>query len=243
MRSSVAGKSAPSRGNDSSLLLRLRRELRRVADPHNAPAMQAYMKSAMLYHGVPAPLLRQSCKKIFADVDLATREAWRAMVLQLWRGARYREERHAAIALTGDVRAAGFQTPREMPLYEEMIVTGAWWDYVDEIAARRVGPILREYPEPMRKKMLLWCASKNIWKRRTSILCQLKFKQNTDLDLLYACIEPSLDSKEFFLRKAIGWALRQYAWTDPAEVARYVRRHANRLSALSRREALKNVGV
>lgn len=243
MSASVARDHARGRGNDSSLLRSLRRELRRVADPRKAPAMQAYMKSAMPYHGVPAPLLRQSCKKIFAEVDLATRGAWRAKVLQLWRSARYREERYAAIALTGDARAARFQTPQEMPLYEEMIVTGAWWDYVDEIAGRRIGPILRKYPAPMRKKMLVWSRSKNLWKCRTSILCQLGFKQGTDLDLLYACIEPSLDSKEFFLRKAIGWALRQYAWTDPAEVKRYVRRHANRLSALSRREALKNVAM
>ncbi len=93
----------------------------------------------------------------------------------------------------------------------------------------------------MKKKMLAWSKSGNLWKRRTSIICQLGFKENTDLDLLYACIEPSLDSKEFFLRKAIGWALRQYAWTDAAEVKRYVRRNRTRLSGLSQREALKNV--
>ncbi len=241
MKSSKALKPAPRQERASSFLLRLRRELRRIADPRKAPGMQAYMKSVMPYHGVPAPLLRQSCKKIFAEMDLATREAWREKVLQLWRGAGYREERYAAIALCGDRRAAGFQTPGEMPLYEEMIVTGAWWDYVDEIAGKRVGPILREFPAPMRKKMLAWAASDNIWKRRTSILCQLSFRQKTDLDLLYACIEPSLDSREFFLRKAIGWALRQYAWTDPAEVKRYVRRHQDQLSSLSQREALKNV--
>lgn len=94
---------------------------------------------------------------------------------------------------------------------------------------------------PMRKKMLVWSKSDNLWKRRTSILCQLKFKQETDLDLLYSCIEPSLDSKEFFLRKAIGWALRQHAWTDPAAVRMYVRSHKERLSSLSQREALKNI--
>ena len=67
-------------------------------------------------------------------------------------------------------------------------------------------------------------------------------KARTDLDLLYACIEPSLDSREFFLRKAIGWALRQYARTDPAEVRRYVAAHTARLSSLSQREALKRIG-
>jgi 3-methyladenine DNA glycosylase AlkD len=93
----------------------------------------------------------------------------------------------------------------------------------------------------MRRRMLSWSTSTDLWKRRTSILCQLGFKAETDLDLLYACIEPSLGSPEFFLRKAIGWALRQYAWTDDAEVKRYVRLHRARLSALSYREALKNI--
>ena len=84
--------------------------------------------------------------------------------------------------------------------------------------------------------------SDNLWKRRTSIICQNTFKAETDLALLYACIEPSLASREFFLRKAIGWALRQYAWTDPDEVVRYVAAHEHELSGLSKREALKNVG-
>ena len=74
----------------------------------------------------------------------------------------------------------------------------------------------------------------------SAILLQLGFKRTTDLDLLYACIQPSLASREFFLRKAIGWALRQYAWTDPEEVARYVSEHVTELSRLSKREALKN---
>jgi len=225
----------------SPLLERVQRELRRVGDPRKAPIMQAYMKSTMPYHGIQSTLLKQTCRALFADIELPTRQVWREMVLELWRGAEHREERYAAIALTGHKRAAAFQVPAEMPLYEEMIVSGAWWDYVDDVASHRVGPILRNHPAPMRKKMLQWSRSANMWKRRTSIICQLGFKQNTDLDLLYACIEPSIESKEFFLRKAIGWALRQYAWTDPNEAKRYVRRNKDRLSGLSQREALKNV--
>jgi 3-methyladenine DNA glycosylase AlkD len=129
-----------------------------------------------------------------------------------------------------------------MKMYEELIITGAWWDYVDDIASHRVGPILRDHPAPMRRRMLTWSKSSNLWKRRTAILCQLGFKAETDLELLYACIAPSLDSREFFLQKAIGWALRQYAWTDGGEVKKYVRLNHTRLSALSRREALKNIG-
>jgi 3-methyladenine DNA glycosylase AlkD len=92
----------------------------------------------------------------------------------------------------------------------------------------------------MKKRMLIWSTDRDMWKRRSAILCQIRKKAATDLDLLYACIAPSIGSKEFFLRKAIGWALRQYAWTDPREVVRYVKAHPE-LSGLSKREALKNV--
>jgi 3-methyladenine DNA glycosylase AlkD len=225
----------------SPLLVNLRRQLRRVADPRKAPTMQAYMKSAMPYHGVQTPVLVQTCKQLFRKIDLANPQIWRAYVEQLWRGATHREERYAAILLTGDKRAARFQTPAAMRLYEEIVVTGAWWDYVDAIASKRVGPILRNHPAPMEPIILAWSKSGNLWKRRASILCQLSFKNHTNLELLYACIEPSMDSKEFFLRKAIGWALRQHARTDPREVEHYVRQNTDRLSNLSKREALKNL--
>jgi 3-methyladenine DNA glycosylase AlkD len=224
------------------LLPRLRKALRQSADPVKALSMQAYMKSAMPYHGVPTPLLRQICKVAFDDVEFPTALEWQGQVLGLWREARYREERYAALHLTQDKRALRYQTPTAMRIYEEMIVTGAWWDYVDEIASNRVGPILREHPASMARKMLAWSNSDDMWKRRTAILCQLGSKTHTDLALLYACIEPSFGSQEFFLRKAIGWALRQYARTDAAEVKGYVRRNRDRLSALSVREALKHIG-
>jgi len=223
------------------LLPKLRKALRQVGNQVKASAMQAYMKSAMPYHGVPTPLLRQVCKATFADVQFSTAAHWQSQVLDLWRGARFREERYSALYLAGDRRATPFQTPSAMKMYEELIVTGAWWDYVDDIASHRVGPILRDYPAPMRRKMLTWSKSNNLWKRRTAIICQLGFKAETDFDLLYACIEPSLGSREFFLQKAIGWALRQYAWTDGAEIKKYVRLNRTRLSALSCREALKNL--
>jgi 3-methyladenine DNA glycosylase AlkD len=223
------------------LLRKLRKALHRAGDPARAPIMQAYMKSAMPYHGVPTPVLRQVCKTTFADVHYATASQWQAQVLDLWRNARFREERYAALYLAGDKRGQPFQTLSAVKMYEELIVTGAWWDYVDDIASHRIGPILRDYPAPMRRKMLTWSKSNNLWKRRTAIICQLGFKSETDLQLLYACIEPSLGSREFFLQKAIGWALRQYAWTDSAAIKKYVRLNRTRLSALSCREALKNI--
>ena len=227
----------------SSLLSHIRRELKNVADPDRSAAAQAYMKSAMPFYGVGATDLRRVCKAVFREHPIESAESWRADVLGLWRGAKFREERYAAIELSGDRRARAFQRMNALPMYEEMIVTGAWWDLVDALASHRLGDILRNDPAPMRRTILAWSRDRDMWKRRSSILCQLRFKQDTDLELLYACIEPSLSSKEFFLRKAIGWALRQYAWTDAGEIVRYVRKHENELSGLSKREALKNVPV
>jgi 3-methyladenine DNA glycosylase AlkD len=223
------------------LLSQLRTALQQAGDPIKAPVMQAYMKSTMPYHGVATTPLRQICKTTFAHLQFSTADDWRAQVLHLWRNARFREERYAALYLAGDKRAQAFQSLSAMPLYEELVVTGAWWDYVDDIASHRVGPILGRHPAPMRRKMLSWSKARNMWKRRTAIICQLGFKEETDLQLLYACIEPSLGSREFFLQKAIGWALRQHAWIDGAEIRNYVRRNRSRLSALSCREALKNL--
>jgi len=219
----------------------LRAELARAADPKKTAAMQAYMKSTMPYYGVQTPAQRAITGRLFAAHRFETAAGWRAACLKIWREAKYREERYAAVELTGFKYYREWQTLQTLPMYEEMIVAGAWWDYVDAIASARLGPLLRRYPAPMRKKMLQWSRSPNLWKRRSAILCQLSFKTETDLDLLYAAIEPSLASQEFFLQKAIGWALRQYAWTDAREVRRYVRANAMRLSALSKREALKNI--
>src|SRR4029079_17906037 len=116
-----------------------------------------------------------------------------------------------------------------------LIVTGAWWDYVDAIAGQRFWAILGNERKAMKAAMLRWATDDNMWNRRSATLCQLRAKAETDLDFLSACIAPSIGSSEFFLRKAIGWALRQYAWTDPEAVVRYVEGHPQ-LSGLSKRE-------
>jgi 3-methyladenine DNA glycosylase AlkD len=183
----------------------------------------------------------RALRKVFVARTLPDAETWTATALTLWREAEYREERYAAIDLTGHRTYRAFQTPHALDMYEEMIVTGRWWDYVDEIASRRVGPLLRAHPGVIRPVMLRWSRDEDLWRRRTSIICQLSFKDATDLDLLYTCIDANLADRDFFIRKAIGWALRQYAWTDPAEVRRFVTARGDTLSSLSRREALKNI--
>lgn len=218
-------------------------ELRTIAESARAPAMQAYMKSEMPYLGVSAVPLRRACKALFAGLTWPDSAAWQADVLAIWRSAEFREQRYAAIELT-DVRTArAFQTIAALPMYEEMIVTGAWWDHVDNIAGPRFWLLLQNDRAAMTRAMRAWAHDGDMWKRRGAIICQLHAKAATDLDLLYAAIEPSLESKEFFLRKAIGWALRQYARVDPAEVRRYVTANEARLSGLSRREALKRIGA
>jgi 3-methyladenine DNA glycosylase AlkD len=226
----------------STFLPTLRRALAGAADPTRAPAMQAYMKSAMPYHGVPVPAVRTICRELFAEASFTDGDSFRDEVLALWHGAEFREERYAAIALTGHRAARSFQTLDALPMYEELIVTGAWWDYVDEVAGHRIGPLLEKHPREMSTTLRTWSRGADLWKRRTSIIAQLFFREATDLALLYDCIAPSLASKEFFLRKAIGWALRQHAKHDPDEVRRYVKEHAAELSPLSRREALKHLG-
>jgi 3-methyladenine DNA glycosylase AlkD len=226
----------------SPLAARIRSGLAEIADPERAPAMQAYMKSAMPYLGVSTAPRRVFCKTLFADLAWDDAAAWQADVLEVWRGAQFREERYCALELTRVRAARRFQTVDALPLYEEMIVTGAWWDFVDEIAGNRLGPILRADPAAMKPAMLEWACCADMWKRRSAILCQLGAKEATDAAFLFACIAPSLSSKEFFLRKAIGWALRQYARTDPLLVADYVARHAGELSSLSKREAMKHIG-
>ena len=202
--------------------------------------MQRYMKSELPFRGVQAPDQRRIFRDAFRAHPLEHCDDWRDAVLELWRGARKREERYAAIGLLGQRAYAPYRTLDLLPVLEELVVDGAWWDFVDAIATHRLRELLDRYPKPMTKEMRAWSRDRDLWKRRSSILCQVGRKAKTDLTLLFACIEPNLADREFFIRKAIGWALRDYAWHDLDTVERWVGENESRLSGLSRREALKN---
>ncbi|MEV0620388.1 DNA alkylation repair protein [Nonomuraea sp. NPDC050404] len=219
----------------------VRLALQEAAEPGKSETMRAYMKSDMPFLGVQAVPRRAALRKVFSEHRLDTAPEWRRAVLTLWREAEYREERYAAVELSGHHFYREYQTLYTVPMYEEMIVSGAWWDLVDELATHRIGGLLTAYPDSMRPLMLQWAHDGDLWKRRTAILCQNRFKSRTDTALLYACIEPSLSDNDFFARKAIGWALREYAKSNPGEVIRYVK--AKGITGLSRREALKNLPV
>lgn len=198
------------------------------------------MKSAMPFHGTPAKEVKRIATALFAELELASEAAYVEAVRELWRGATHREERYLAIQLTRHRKGGRkFRAMTTLPLYEEMIVSGAWWDFVDDLAAHAVGDLGLAHRSELTKAMRAWSRDADLWKRRTSILHQLRYRDKIDLALLAHCIEGSIADKDFFARKAIGWALRQHAKVDPQWVRAYVEKNAARLSGLSKREALK----
>ena len=229
-------------GAGDRLIAAIRDGLAAAADPKRAPGMQAYMKSAMPYRGVTSPINKPIFKKAIEDHPLPDAVAWASAVRRLFHEASYREEWYGALALLDHRLYRDHRTLSALPLYEELIVGGAWWDVVDEVATGSLRELLVAHPEEMGKQMRKWSLAPNLWKRRGSIICQVGRRRTIDLRLLYDCIEPNLGDRDFFIRKAIGWALRDYAWVDPAEIVRYVAQKEAQLSGLSRREALKNVG-
>lgn len=227
---------------DGALLDAVRKGLATVGDPAKAPEMQAYMKSAMPFHGVQRAQLRALCRELFASHPLPDRTSFVATVLALWREATHREERYVAIELTGDGRYAEYQTPTLVTdLYEELVVTGAWWDLVDDVAIRRIGPILRAAPSEVTPLMRAWATDADLWKRRSAVICQIGSKEQTDRDLLTYVIDHTMADEDFFIQKAIGWALREYGKRATTWVRAFVGHREPSLSALSQREALKHI--
>ncbi len=216
----------------------IRAALPGAADPTLAPQMQAYMKSEMPYLGVRVPQVRKLVATQLHLYPPVTVDTLGLAAATLWREARYREERYAATTLTGSRVARGRLDL--LPLHREMIVTGAWWDHVDDVS-HRIGELLAAHPAAMRPVILDWSRDPDVWLRRSSIICQLRRCGETDLELLTSVITPNMADREFFVRKAIGWALRDYAWTDPGWVLAFVDRHRGGLSPLSVREAIKNI--
>lgn len=234
-----SGHSAAADGAAPPLAGLIRDKLAEAADPAVAPAMQAYMKSAMPFRGVTRPTRDRLLHKCLAERPVADAAELATVADALWDNARFREERYLATALVRIRRHAAWPDPGWLPRYGRWIVTGAWWDHVDEIASRLVGPLLRAHAGEVTPVVREWAHDPDPWLRRSAIICQLQAKDATDLRLLAEAIEASIDDPDFFLRKGIGWALRQHARADPGWVLAFVDAHP-RLSALSRREALRH---
>lgn len=227
-------------GAGEALITAVRTGLAELADPVKAPEMQAYMKSAMPFRGVSKPPRGKLMKTVLAEHVLPDRVTYAETVLALWREAEYREERYAAIDLSGHRAYRQWQDPDLLEMYDELIVTGAWWDHVDEVAIRRVGPILCEHRAAVTPVLRRWMTDADRWRRRTAVICQVSAKGEVDQKLLADAIEANLDDRDFFLRKGIGWALRDHARAEPEWVRAFVRAHPG-LSPLSVREAMKHL--
>lgn len=225
---------------NEELIAGIRSRLRAAADPARAAGSKAYLKSDMPALGVRVPDVRKITTGAAAEWPCGSFEELHGTVLELWRSAAFREERSAAIDLTGSRLAA--DRLEMLAVYEEIIRTGAWWDLVDGVAHRLCALLQARRPE-LERKLRTWSKDPDMWIRRSAITAQLGAKAATDPVLLAAVIEANLADREFFIRKAIGWALREYAKTDPAWVRQYVARHETELSPLSRREALRNLPV
>jgi 3-methyladenine DNA glycosylase AlkD len=236
---------------DVELVTAIRRVLAEAGDPAKAGPMQAYMKSGMPYRGIPSPRLKALLRPLLVQRPLEE-ETWHDTVLALWDAAAFREERYAALVIARHRLHREHRQAHTIGLYEHLVRTGAWWDLVDE-TSHLVGEILVAHPAQVRPVIQEWAVADDLWVRRSAIICQVGTRDACDQGLLAGVIEANLDGstrttpplslygREFFIRKGIGWALRDHARTDPDWVRAFVDRHAHGLSALSRREALKHL--
>lgn len=215
-------------------------------DPARAAQQQAYMKSALPFVGLGAPALAAVLRPLLVEHRFVDRAQWEAAVLELWDDATHREEWYAAVALLRHRAYRPWLDADLLPLLEQLVRAGAWWDVVDEVAGHVVGQVLVDHRAATTPVVERWSVDPDsLWVRRTAVLAQLRHGAATDTDLLERVLAANLDDtafgREFFVRKAVGWALRQHARTDPEWVRAFVRTHDARLSGLSRREALKHL--
>jgi 3-methyladenine DNA glycosylase AlkD len=172
---------------------------------------------------------------------MRSRGEWEATIRALWDDVTHREQWYAALALARHRTYRTWVESGAMPLWEHLIRSGAWWDVVDDIATHLVRDTLLAHADVEAPRMRAWSVDDDPWVRRAAILSQIGAGELTDAGLLAETIQPNIPDRELFIRKAIGWALRDYARHDPTWVQRFVARSPG-LSGLSRREALKHVG-
>jgi 3-methyladenine DNA glycosylase AlkD len=212
--------------------------LRAAGDPARAAPMAAYMRDRFAFLGVATPLRRAATRAPIAaaratrDGDLAL-----AVAAALWREP-WRECHYAGVDLLAV--CATVLRPAALPHLKKLIVTHSWWDTIDGLAKHVVGAIVMRH-RGAATTMDRWAVAPNPWLRRTAILHQLGYKEATDGDRLFRHCLANAGDPDFFLRKGIGWALRQYAYVEPKGVAAFLDAHADLLSPLSRREAAKHL--
>ncbi|WP_377324220.1 DNA alkylation repair protein [Pimelobacter simplex] len=214
----------------------VRTSLRAAADARLAPGQQAYMKSALPFFGVRNPEVRRLTRALVRERGIREPAVLVAAARELWDEATHREERYAAETLLALRPLRGDLSL--VPFHEHIARTGAWWDHVDA-AAGRVADLHDAHPAETAQTVLRWSTDDFLWVRRLAILSQLGRRDRVDRDLLATVLEPNLGDRDFFIRKAVGWSLREVARVHPDWVRAYADSHD--LSPLSRREALKHL--
>lgn len=210
----------------------LLKELQNLANADDARAMKAYMRGRFEFLGVKTPARRKAAKAFFkkhggADID------WR-FVRQAWEHP-FREMQYAALDYLETRK--NLLRPGDLPQLKKLAQTKSWWDTIDFLD-RLAGGIIAGFPET-RPVILQWSRDEDIWLRRLAIDHQLLRKDQTDQHLLEQILVNNLNQTEFFINKAIGWALRDYSKTNPEWVKNFIRQHHGKMAPLSIREASK----
>ncbi len=195
------------------------------------------MKHQFSFMGVAAPVRKAILSGIKKSEVVDLNEPFPSWVRECWLASQ-REMQYAALDLLTARKKK--LTPEHLPMLEWMMLTRSWWDTVDGIAPGLAGAIFLRYPECRHQWTEAWLHHENLWLNRASLIFQLKYGRMTDWEFLRRAILTHIDSREFFIRKAQGWALRQYARVEPLEVKGFVEAHPE-LSGLAKREALKHL--
>jgi 3-methyladenine DNA glycosylase AlkD len=223
-----------------------------AADPADAGPMRAYMRDAFPFLGIKTPRRRQLAKQIVRGLPAPDQQDLRAVALACW-AQPAREYQYFAVDWL--VKHANRPEPGFLGTIETLVTTRSWWDTVDPLATRVVGPIVARQTASLAREaspggpgkpptavstMDDWAADDNLWLARTALLHQFHYKEKTDTGRLFGYCAALAGHPDFFIRKAIGWALRQYARTDPGAVRTFVAATPT-LSGLSVREAMKHL--
>ena len=214
----------------------LRESLKAFCNEEKRPWMEKYMKFKFPFIGVTSPDRSLVLKEFWPILKPKTNHELKEWVQFLWQ---LEEREYQYVAMELYFRNKKLWTSLDHEFIAFMVSTKSWWDTVDYIAANIAGEFFKLFPETFEKVMVKWIGSNDMWVNRTAIICQLKYRQKTNLEWLEKAILPHTGSKEFFHQKAIGWALRQYAKTDAQWVIDFVERVT--LKPLSVREALKHL--
>ena len=208
-------------------------ELEAAKAPEKADSMEAYMCHQFPFLGIAGPERNALYRKYFPSAKKTKMIDW-DFVDTCWE----KEPREYQYVGANYLKAMqSYLTKDDLPKLERLVVTKSWWDTVD-ILDRVVGSLVADYPE-LEDVLLKWSLSDNIWLRRVAIDHQLLRKEKTNVQLMEKILLNNLDQTEFFINKAIGWALRDYSKTNPEWVARFIEKNKKRMSELSIREASK----